>query len=176
MQKSNTIAHNYVDNKKLYYELTQYLEKRLKNSDTPIPDYVGSCILLIAYNLSNKPNFVGYTNNWKEEMISDGIENAIMYLHNFNPEKSKNPFAYFSQIIYNAFIRRINKEKKQQYIRYKNIQNHNLKEQLKSNSFIPEDNDVLNTFIQSYETSLEAKKQKQKQRGLDLIFENNEKK
>lgn len=168
-KKSNKITNNYVDNKRLYYEMKKYIEKRKIDSNTVIPNYVGECILLIANNLSNKSNFSGYTNNWKEEMISDGIENAIMYINNFDPERFNNPFAYFSMIIYNAFIRRINKEKKHQYIKYKNAQNHNLNEQLENNTFIPENNDVLNTFIDTYETTMEAKKQKLK--GLDVIFD-----
>jgi hypothetical protein len=56
-------------------------------------------------------------------MISDGIENCLAYLHNFNPEKSTNPFAYFTQIIYYAFLRRIQKEKKQLYIKHKSFEN-----------------------------------------------------
>jgi hypothetical protein len=59
-------------------------------------------------------------------MISDGIENCLHYIHNFNPEKSSNPFAYFTQIIYYAFIRRIQKEKKQLYIKYKSMQNYEI--------------------------------------------------
>ena len=59
-------------------------------------------------------------------MISDGIENCLQYASNFNPDKSKNPFAYFTQIIYYAFIRRIQKEKKQQHIRHKVIENMNV--------------------------------------------------
>lgn len=150
--------------------MNEFIQQRKLDSDTPIPNYVGECLLLIANNLSNKHNFIGYTNNWKEEMISDGIENAIMYIGNFNPEKSKNPFAYFSQIIYNAFVRRINKEKKNQYVKYKNVQNFNLLEQLENNTYVPENNDIINVFIDTYEASLEAKKLKLK--GLDVIFEN----
>ncbi len=52
-------------------------------------------------------------------MISDGIENCVQYIHNFNPEKSQNPFAYFTQIIHYAFLRRIQKEKKQLEIKNK---------------------------------------------------------
>jgi hypothetical protein len=83
----------------------------------PIPNYIGECILKIANHLSFKPNFVNYM--FKEDMISDGIENCIQYLHNFDPEKSQNPFAYFTQIIHYAFIRRIGKEKKQLEIKNK---------------------------------------------------------
>ena len=63
-------------------------------------------------------------------MIADGIENCLMYAHNFNPEKSTNPFSYFTQMIYYAFLRRIEKEKKQNYIKYK------LMEQADDGSFV----------------------------------------
>lgn len=81
-----------------------------------VPEYIGDCILQIAQHLSFKPNFINYS--YKEEMISDGIENCLLYLDNFDPKVSKNPFAYFTQIIYFAFLRRIGKEKKQAFIRY----------------------------------------------------------
>jgi hypothetical protein len=57
----------------------------------PIPNYLGECFLKIATHLSYKPNFVNYM--FREDMISDGIENCVQYIHNFDPEKSKNPFA-----------------------------------------------------------------------------------
>ena len=82
-----------------------------------IPEYIGKCFLDIANGLSFRPNFINYT--YRDEMISDGIENCIQYCHNFNPEKSKNPFSYFTQIIYYAFLRRIEREKKQSYIKQK---------------------------------------------------------
>ena len=83
----------------------------------PIPRYIGECFLKIANHLSFKPNFVNYM--FKEDMISDGIENCVQYIHNFNPEKSKNPFAYFTQIIHYAFLRRIQREKRQLEIKNK---------------------------------------------------------
>ena len=86
----------------------------------PIPRYIGECFLKIANHLSFKPNFVNYM--FKEDMISDGIENCVQYIHNFNPEKSKNPFAYFTQVIHYAFLRRIQKEKKQLDIKTKIIE------------------------------------------------------
>lgn len=85
----------------------------------PVPEYIGECILQIATHLSRKPNFANYT--YIDEMISDGIENCLMYFDNFDPNKSSNPFAYFTQIIYYAFIRRIQKEKKQTLIKSKII-------------------------------------------------------
>ena len=90
----------------------------------PISNYIGECFLKIATHLSYRPNFINYT--YREEMISDGIENCLQYVHNFNPEKSDNPFAYFTQIIYYAFLRRIQKEKKQAHVKNKMIENMNV--------------------------------------------------
>ena len=90
----------------------------------PVSNYIGECFLKIANHLSYRPNFINYT--YREEMISDGIENCLQYCSNFNPEKSNNPFAYFTQIIYYAFIRRIQKEKKQQHVKHKIIENMNI--------------------------------------------------
>ncbi len=103
----------------------EYREKYLQAKDTEkelpvLPDYAGECFLKIAERLSHRPNFINYA--FREEMVSDGIENCVMYASNFNPDKSKNPFAYFTQIIYYAFLRRIEKEKKQLYIKYKTME------------------------------------------------------
>ena len=86
-----------------------------------VTNYIGECFLKIANHLSYRPNFFNYT--FRDDMISDGIENCLQYMDNFNPDKSKNPFAYFTQIIYYAFIRRIQKEKKQIQIKSKLIAN-----------------------------------------------------
>jgi len=115
---------HYVDNKVFLEEMKKYRKKVLsaKNRNRrppPISDYIGECFLKIANHLSYRPNFINYT--YKEDMISDGIENCLTYVANFDPEKSNNPFAYFTQIIYYAFIRRIQKEKKQTSIKQKLI-------------------------------------------------------
>ena len=95
---------------------------KYRNPPPPIvSDYMGECFYKIATHLSYRPNFINYT--YREEMVGDGIENCIRYAKNFNPEKSKNPFAYFTQIIYYAFLRRIAKEKKQTTIKEKIVQN-----------------------------------------------------
>jgi hypothetical protein len=116
---------HYVDNEKFLGVMSNYREEHLqaKDNDTElpiIPDYAGECFLKIAERLSHRPNFINYA--FREEMVSDGIENCVMYAGNFNPEKSTNPFAYFTQIIYFAFLRRIEKEKKQLYIKYKTME------------------------------------------------------
>ena len=90
----------------------------------PVSDYIATCFFKIAENLSHRPNFINYP--FREDMIGDGIENCLQYAHNFNPEKSENPFSYFTQIIYYAFLRRIEKEKKQAYIKYKCLEMGNI--------------------------------------------------
>jgi len=125
MTKKSENRH-YVNNKDFLVAMTEYREIRLaaEEKDLPKPrvtEYIGECFVKIANHLAYKSNFVNYT--FREEMILDGIENCITYIDNFNPEKSKNPFAYFTQITYYAFLRRIQKEKKQLDTKYKYIQN-----------------------------------------------------
>ena len=113
---------HYVDNAKFLETLIQYKARVQRAADAGDPkpridEYLGECFLKIANHLSFKPNFVNYM--FKEYMISDGIENCVQYIHNFNPQKSKNPFAYFTQIIHYAFLRRIQREKRQLEIKNK---------------------------------------------------------
>lgn len=113
---------HYVNNKEFLEALVIYRKKvnEAKNSGEPhpkVPDYIGECFLKIATHLSYRPNFVNYM--FKDDMICDGIENCLQYIDNFDPAKSTNPFAYFTQIIYYAFLRRIQKEKKQLDIKTK---------------------------------------------------------
>ena len=119
---------HYVNNKEFLEAMKAYKKsvnkaKREKKEKPPVTDYIGSCFLKIANHLSYRPNFINYT--FRDDMISDGIENCLQYLDNFNPAKSSNPFAYFTQIIYYAFIRRIQKEKKQTTIKHKLIMDSN---------------------------------------------------
>lgn len=116
---------HYVDNKKFLQAMIEWNEKIVESEEAgderpPVTNYIGECFLKIATHLSYRPNFINYT--YREEMISDGIENCLQYATNFNPEKSKNPFAYFTQIIYYAFLRRIAKEKKQSHVKNKMIE------------------------------------------------------
>ena len=115
---------HYVNNKQFLEAMIAYKSsvekaKKAKLEKPPVTDYIGECFLKIANHLSYKPNFINYT--FRDDMISDGIENCLQYLDNFNPETSQNPFAYFTQIIYYAFIRRIQKEKKQMTIKQRMI-------------------------------------------------------
>tara|TARA_B100001964_G_scaffold148762_1_gene163914 strand:+ start:1391 stop:1873 length:483 start_codon:yes stop_codon:yes gene_type:complete len=120
MSKKNT--EYYVNNKDFLEAITVFKNKvreaeEQEKTRPRIPHYIGDCFLKIATHLSYKPNFVNYT--FREDMISDGVENCVQYINNFDPEKSKNPFAYFTQIIYYAFLRRIQKEKRQNDIKQK---------------------------------------------------------
>jgi hypothetical protein len=125
MEKSSAMTHkakrHYVNNKDFYEAIVVYKNKLKEDPNARVPNYIGECILAICNKLSTKPNFIGYS--FRDEMIADGIENCIVSVHGFDPDKSNNPFAYFTQIAWNAFIRRITKEKKQQYIKHKNMQN-----------------------------------------------------
>ena len=116
---------HYINNQDFLEALIVYRrsveDAKQKGLPKPIVSrYIGECFLKIANHLSYRPNFINYM--YKEDMICDGIENCIQYIDNFDPEKSKNPFAYFTQIIYYAFLRRIAKEKRQMDIKDKLIE------------------------------------------------------
>ena len=128
MVKTKKKSEHYVNNKEFLAAMVAYKKtvdtaKKAGKNNPRVPDYVGECFLKIANHLSYRPNFINYT--YRDDMISDGIENCLQYLNNFDGEKSNNPFAYFTQIIYYAFIRRIQKEKKQTTIKQRMIQEAN---------------------------------------------------
>lgn len=124
MPRTKKKSEHYVDNKRFLQAMIDYRKmvnkaKKDKKEKPPVTDYIGECFLKIANHLSYRPNFINYT--FRDDMISDGIENCLQYLDNFNPKTSNNPFAYFTQIIYYAFVRRIQKEKKQTIIKQRLI-------------------------------------------------------
>jgi hypothetical protein len=175
--------NHYVDNEKFLEDIMKYKEKVKYASDNGlekprVSEYSGKCIYLIAENLSHKPRFMNYS--FRDELVSDAIENCFLYFDNFNPEISKNPFAYFTQIIYFAFHRRISKEEKNRYIMYKKFQEGILETTQQFDGFNVEshsllldsaDNHVMNTqmydnindFIRKFEDREAAKKEKRKQ-------------
>ena len=169
---------HYVNNADFLQALIEYRlkVKEAKENDKEKPrltNYVGECFLKIAEHLSRKPNFISYS--FREEMISDGIENCIQYVDNFDPDKSKNPFAYFTQIIYFAFLRRIMKEKKQLYVKYKATEQFGIMEDEydedtgTSRPFILYDN--ISEFIQNFEESKKKKKDKSANKGIEKFIE-----
>ena len=166
---------HYVDNKEFLAAMIQWKdsisEAESEGEDPPpVTEYIGECFYKIATHLSYRPNFINYT--YREEMIGDGIENCIQYAKNFDPEKSKNPFAYFTQIIYYAFLRRISKEKKQQSIKQKMIDN----DTLKTHETMDFDDELYdNTYIDFLRDNLPQeevpKRKKKNKRGIEHFIE-----
>lgn len=149
---------HYVNNKDFYDALVAYRQSLSENKDARVPDYVGQCIIAICTKLSTKPNFIGYS--FRDEMIADAIENCIASVDGFDPAKSTNPFAYFTQIAWNALIRRISKEKKQQYIKHKNMVNNISVLELEPEAYggtaatKSQYNEITNEIIDSFEKKL----------------------
>ena len=179
-------SEHYVDNKKLFAEMKIYLDsvKEAEESGATrprVPEYIGECLLKISTRLSTKPNFINYT--YRDEMISDGIENCINYIGNFNPEKSDNPFAYFTQIIYYAFLRRIQREKKQLYIKHKSLERSLILDQLATqgdsgpdsgdqSAYVNLETPYMIDFVENFERKEEEKKQaRKKKKGLENFVE-----
>lgn len=122
MKKERT---HYIDNVKFFEELKKHKKEvqksiRLGVDPPQLSEYIGECFIKIANNMAFRPNFNNYT--FLDEMICDGIENCLIYVDNFDPRKSTNAFAYFSQIVWYAFIRRISKEKRQLSTKYRYIE------------------------------------------------------
>lgn len=146
---------NYVNNRDLFRAIVEYkgrvADAEESGAQRPrVPEYVGEAITLIARRLATKPNFSGYS--YKDEMISDGVENCIKYVDNFNPEVSSNPFAYFTMIIKNAFIRRIKREHRQQYFKMRSMQTVNIESILENGT--PVCKNLMSTsseFVHDYE-------------------------
>lgn len=173
---------HYVNNADFLQALIEYRAAcdaaKAAGKDEPIiPNYIGECFLKIANHLARKPNFGSYS--FREEMICDGIENCIMYFRNFDPTKSSNPFAYFTQIIYFAFLRRIQKEKKQLYVKYKATEQFGILDEAEMfedsdgnmKQFVLYDN--ISEFIQTFEEKKAEKKKstkKSKEKGLDKFM------
>lgn len=181
-------SKHYINNRHLYEELVKYKEKCAKAAEEGkekprIPEYIGECFYKIATRLSTKYRFANYT--YRDEMISDAIENCVMVVSGFDPNKSTNPFAYFTQVIRNAFLRRIMKEKKQQYIRYRSMQNMSIEG---GHAFQMELDDArsvgssyvtmehVNVFIKDYENYLETTREKTKKakKGIEKFVEDDE--
>ena len=161
--------NHYINNKDFLKEMIEFRTavseaKKLNLPKPQIPRYVAECFMKIAENLSHKPNFLSYT--FRDEMVADAIENCVMYVDNFDPAKSSNPFAYFTQITYYAFLRRIQKEKKQLYVKYKSTETAGILDEYELNE--TEDGtfrqfelyENISEFIQNYENARKEKKAK----------------
>ena len=170
----------YVNNDSLEKALIQYKKevrkaKREGVIKPPVPHYVAACIKHIAEKLASRPNFSGYS--FREEMVGDGIENCLKYIDNYNPntisknkkgnnfgKKTRGPFPYFTQIIWCAFVQRIGKEEKQQYIKFKALEHSNVLEEILGDSETKQTGsqiyENMNDFIAEYEEKQERKKEK----------------
>ena len=156
MVRGKRKSEHYVNNKEFLEALVIYRAQCARaeeagESRPRITNYLGSCFLKIATHLSYKPNFVNYM--FREDMISDGIENCVQYIKNFNPEKSSNPFAYFTQIIHYAFLRRIQKEKRQMDIRSKIIERSGFEEVMTGDGDLSNSSDY-NSIKENIQTKL----------------------
>lgn len=175
---------HYINNEDFLKALVDYKTKcvEAEKAGKPkpnIPNYIGECFMKIAEGLSHKPNFINYT--YRDEMIADGIENCLMYFENFDPSKSKNPFAYFTQVIYFAFLRRIQKEKKQLYVKYKATEMYGVLdefEMLESEDGVTKQFELyenISEFIETYEDAKKTKKESKnlikKPKGLEKFIE-----
>ncbi len=127
MARAQRKSIHYVNNAEFSQAVVEYVtevqEAKKQETTLPIvPDYIASCFLRIAEGLSHKSNFIRYT--YREEMVMDAVENCLKAIENYNLEAATrtgkpNAFAYFTQITWYAFLRRIAKEKKQQDIKLK---------------------------------------------------------
>lgn len=127
MGKSKRASIHYVNNADFSQAVVEYVQSvnKAKEEGKPLPivtDYIAQCFLRIAEGLSHKSNFIRYT--YREEMVMDAVENCLKAIENYNIEAATrtgkpNAFAYFTQITWYAFIRRIAKEKKQQDVKLK---------------------------------------------------------
>ena len=121
---------HYVNNKEFSLAVVEYVktvnEAQASGKTIPnVPNYIAECFLKIAEGLSHKANFIRYT--YREEMVMDAVENCLKAITNYNIDAATrtgnpNAFAYFTQICYYAFLRRLAKEKKQQDIKFKFIE------------------------------------------------------
>lgn len=155
---------HYVNNKEFSHKVVEYVEKVNKaiENKEPLPvvtDYIATCFLKIAEGLSHKSNFIRYT--YREEMVMDAVENCLKAITNYNIEAATrtgnpNAFAYFTQICYYAFLRRIAKEKKQQDIKFKWIEKAGVEEFLESG--YDGDTDVGRYFVDQLRTRIDKVK------------------
>lgn len=167
---------NYINNRTLYTAMVEHKTKlkeaqRLEKEKPQVSRYIGESILLICNNLAKKPNFSGYT--YKQDMIFDGVIDCVAAVDNFDPDKTNNPFAYFTQIAWNAFIRRIHKEKKQTYIKHKNFQNNFLTNDMwsENENIHIKSNEYSEEVIRSYENKLTKTKKSAKITGIEKFSE-----
>lgn len=179
MQKSTT-DHHYVNNREFYEAIVKHYAEKKKAEDEGrepprIPDYIGECIWKIANRYTYHRWFINYSTHYKEEMVSDALEYSIKYFYNFDPDKTANPFAYFTRICHNAFRRRLQKEERSRYTMYKNAEkfiHDNDMEPAKVSLTNQGIYDNINEFIQRYEEKEERRKEEKKLKAKEKELNN----
>lgn len=167
MARSKRANIHYVNNKEFSQAVVDYVRKlneakQSKQKLPIVPDYIASCFLKIAEGLSHKSNFIRYT--YREEMVMDAVENCLKAIDNYNVDTATrtgnpNAFAYFTQISWYAFLRRIAKEKKQQDIKLKYMTSSGIEEYIKIDAT---DNSVavMNQFVDTLRDRIDKVKEK----------------
>ncbi|AGS81036.1 RNA polymerase sigma factor for late transcription [Caulobacter phage Cr30] len=178
--------HDYVDNHKLFEAMCEHRKRveeakaRGESPRVPVTPYVGQAIVLIAENFSHRPNFIGYS--YRQEMVSDAIETCLSNAHHFNPNAvtrsgKPNPFSYFTKIIYHAFIHRITREKKEEYVRSKLTENMILSGTLTSGQELSNVESMVDLTTEHHNKLrdlFEKPKPEKKKIGLEVLVEEDE--
>ena len=168
MARSRRASIHYVNNKEFSQAVVDYCtaaaEAKKAGDDIPIvPDYVASCFLKIAEGLSHKSNFIRYT--YREEMVMDAVENCLKAIENYNVEAATrtglpNAFAYFTQISWYAFLRRIAKEKKQQDVKLKYLSQSGLEEYIAADMDDKAAVQAMQSFVDTLKDRIDKVKEK----------------
>lgn len=174
--KNKRVTTHYIDKKKFHAEMTAYrlaaMEAEANGTDKPkINNYLGTCFYMLCEKLSYRPNFVNYS--FREEMVGDGIENCLAAVDNFNPnEQKQNPFGYFSLIAWRAFVRRIQKENKHNYIKHKAMLSTSAFDSSSWDGSLGDNsnNEVSNRIIESFESKMAKKKDVAKVKGVEKFL------
>ena len=157
---------HYVNNAQFSQAVVDYVGKleecRNEEISLPkVPDYIAQCFLRIAEGLSHKANFIRYT--YREEMVMDAVENCLKAIGNYNLEAATrsgkpNAFAYFTQITWYAFLRRIAKEKKQQDIKLKYLTSSGIEQFVTQEDGSEATNYVVGAFVDSLKDRIDKVK------------------
>ena len=163
MARTKRASIHYVNNADFSQAVVEYVttvqEAKKNEKRLPIvPDYIAQCFLRIAEGLSHKSNFIRYT--YREEMVMDGVENCLKAIENYNIEAATrtgkpNAFAYFTQIVWYAFLRRIAKEKKQQEIKLKYLTRSGMENFMVNENGDDMSNQVADAFVNTLRDRIE---------------------
>jgi len=159
---------HYVNNKDFSLAVVEYCTKVKEAKDTKkaipiVPNYIAQCFLKIAEGLSHKANFIRYT--YREEMVMDAVENCLRAIENYNIETATrtgtpNAFAYFTQISWYAFLRRIAKEKKQQDVKLRYITQNGFESYMGSDIDAAANDEVVRAFVEQLRDRIDRVKER----------------